>query len=450
MKLNDFEQEVEGSKRKRWLVPVIVLGACVIIGALVLGFFIFRDKGTPATAGNVEDTKEEAAESGAASQKEIAVQDEAVQNEDSEQEEAVDQESLTDEESEADEEGEASLSKWKDEHTRVKGVYVTGPVAGSERLDEILSLLDQTELNSMVIDVKNDEGAVTFVAESGQAAELGCCINYIQDMPALMAKLKEHNVYTIARIVCFKDPKLAEARPELALRDTTGALVTDGAGLSWVNPTKREVWEYIVSVALMCKDMGFDEIQYDYVRFPVVEEGTVIDFGVDVTPENKHEYIEEFLRFSAESLHAHNMPVTVDLFGTVMGNPVDVERVGQDYTALASIADAVCPMIYPSHYSSGVFGLEVPDAKPYETILAALGDSNEALSGIPEDERAVVRPWLQSFTADWIEGYIPYGGNEIRAQIDAVYAAGYDEWILWNAKNNYSAEGLEPDPDVNP
>ncbi len=337
-----------------------------------------------------------------------------------------------------------SLSEWKENHTRVKGIYVTGPVAGSERMDGMIKLMDETELNAMVIDIKNDGGEITFkMEEDTEPGRLGNCVRYIRDIKALMQTLKEHNVYTIARIVSFKDPLLAEKRPELALYNEKGELITDGNDLAWVNPCKEEVWEYLTEIAEYSADLGFDEIQYDYVRFPVGEEAEKADYGVELTPENKHTYITGFLNYASERLHKKGIPVTADLFGTIIGNPIDVGQVGQDYVELAQAADALCPMIYPSHYAAGVFGLEVPDAQPYEAILAALEKSKDELKDVPEESKAVIRPWLQDFSAPWVEGHITYGIDEINAQIKAVYDAGYEEWILWNARNNYTMAGSE-------
>ncbi len=326
---------------------------------------------------------------------------------------------------------------WKKEHTKVYGVYLTGPVAGSERLSEILDLIDNSELNAVVLDIKNDEGNITFKMESGTPADIDACVGYIRDMEALMKTFDEHNIYTIARIACFKDPVLASKRPELALVSTDGRAVTDGEGLAWVNPCSEDVWEYLIEIAEICADLGFDEIQYDYVRFPVGDTAENADYGTELTAADKHIYIEGFLKKASERLHEKNTPVTADVFGTVIGNPVDVEMVGQDYRALAECVDVLCPMVYPSHYGNNVFGLPVPDAAPYDTVYAALTDSADELSDIPEEDRAVIRPWLQAFTATWISGHISYGPEEIYEQIRAVEDAGYDEWILWNAKNNY-------------
>ena len=329
-----------------------------------------------------------------------------------------------------------------DERPKVKGIYVTGPMAGNDAFANLLTLVDETELNAMVIDVKNDAGEITYRMSQETAQEMGACINYISDMESFMKKLREHGVYTIARIVCFKDPYLAEHHPELALKKPDGTAIVDGHGLAWVNPYKEEVWEYLVDVARKAGEMGFDEIQFDYVRFPIGSDAEAADYGGDRNVYTKQQAITGFLTYAAEELHKEGIPVTADVFGTIIGSETDVQQVGQDYAQLGGIVDAICPMVYPSHYGNGVFGLSVPDAYPYETVNEAMIDSKEELAAIPMEQQAVVRPWLQAFTATWVEGYISYGGEQIRDQIQAVYDAGYEEWILWNASNRYSAEGL--------
>ena len=342
----------------------------------------------------------------------------------------------------------SSANEWisfsqREDRMKVRGIYVTGPMAGSAGMENLIDLVDNTELNTVVIDVKNDEGNITYQMDLQTAQEMGACINYISDMEGLMAELKEHNIYTIARIVCFKDPYLAEHNPQLALKKADGSNLTDAYGLTWVNPYKEEVWEYLTDVALAAADMGFDEIQYDYVRFPIGNDAETADYGVDIRSYPREQAIMNFLDYATECLHEKGIPVTADVFGTIIGSAVDVEQVGQDYVGLGSTVDVLCPMIYPSHYGNGVFGFDVPDAYPYETVYAALIASKNELSGIADNDRAVVRPWLQAFTATWVSGHITYGGEEIREQIQAVYDAGYEEWILWNASNRYTDEGLE-------
>lgn len=336
--------------------------------------------------------------------------------------------------------------------TKVKGIYVTGPKAGSAGMEDLIRLVEETELNAMVIDVKNDEGNVTFrlaneeitqdIPVLDRIAEMQAGVRYIRDIQTLMQELKDHNIYTIARIVCFKDPILAAAQPELALMKPDGKPVMDANGLAWVNPYRQEVWEYLTELAEMAADLGFDEIQYDYVRFPVGSDADEADYGVDMEAYPKRQAIQDFLAYAGDRLHEKGCVVTADVFGTIIGSETDVQTVGQDYTALGQTVDAISPMVYPSHYANGVFGLKVPDANPYETVSAAMQGSVEELQGIPEAQRAVVRPWLQAFTATWVPGHISYNGTQIREQIQAVYDAGYEEWILWNAANRYSSDGL--------
>ena len=319
-------------------------------------------------------------------------------------------------------------------------------------MEDLIRLVDETELNAMVIDVKNDEGNVTFrltneeipqdIPVLDRISEMQAGIRYIRDIQALMQELKDHNIYTIARIVCFKDPILAAAQPELALTKPDGKPVTDANGLAWVNPYRQEVWEYLTELAEMAADLGFDEIQYDYVRFPVGSDANAADYGVDMEGYPKRQAIQDFLSYAGDRLHEKGCVVTADVFGTIIGSEMDVQTVGQDYMALGQTVDAISPMVYPSHYANGVFGLKVPDAHPYETVSAAMQGSVEELQEIPEAERAAVRPWLQAFTATWVPGHISYNGTQIREQIQAVYDAGYEEWILWNATNRYSSEGL--------
>ena len=338
------------------------------------------------------------------------------------------------------------------DRTKVKGIYVTGPKAGSAGMADLIGLVDETELNAMVIDVKNDEGNVTFrltneeITENipvlDQISEMQAGVRYIRDIQALMQELKDHNIYTIARIVCFKDPILAAARPELALTKPDGKPVTDANGLAWVNPYRQEVWEYLTELAEMAADLGFDEIQYDYVRFPVGSDANAADYGVDMDAYPKRQAIQDFLAYAGDRLHEKGCVVTADVFGTIIGSETDVQTVGQDYTALGQTVDAISPMVYPSHYANGVYGIPVPDAQPYDTVKAAMQAAAKQLNVIPEENRAINRVWIQSFTASWVDGHISYGPKQIRDQIHGAYDAGFDEWILWNAAVKYQKNSL--------
>ena len=319
---------------------------------------------------------------------------------------------------------------------KVKGIYVTGPAAGSERMEQLIDLVSSTELNTMVIDVKNDEGNLTYKMEVPASANLEAGIRYVKDMPALIERLHQQGIYVIARIVCFKDPVLAAARPELALRLPDGKAVMDANGLAWVNPYKEEVWDYLCTLAECASRDGFDEIQFDYVRFPIGNDANAADYGVDMSTYPREAGLTDFFNYASGRLHEKQIIFGADLFGTIIGSDVDRDRTGQNYLSIAEHTDAICPMIYPSHYANGTFGMNVPDQYPYETIANALQLSKEAL-GETDSPKGVVRPWLQCFNAIWVDGHITYGSKEVHDQIQAVYDAGYEEWFLWHASNHY-------------
>lgn len=325
----------------------------------------------------------------------------------------------------------------------VRGIYISGPMAGSAAMNSLLSLADETELNAVVIDLKNDDGYLTYQSTSGTAAEIGACMPYIQNMPEFMVELKSHGIYTIARVVAFKDPVLAKARPELTLHDVNGSAVSESGVLSWVNPYEKAVWAYLEEIASDAAELGFDEVQFDYVRFPAGS-SSQIDYGAAGAEMEKTDAIADFLSEVTALLHEKGVRSSADVFGTIITNPADAEYVGQDFVQLAQIVDKICPMVYPSHYAADSFGLAVPDSQPYETVHSALAYASSALFGFETERANCVRPWLQDFTATWVAGHITYGPEELRAQIKAVYDAGYTDWLLWNAGNQYTADGLEP------
>ena len=375
------------------------------------------------------------------------------------------------------------------EKVRVKGIYVTGAMAGTSNMDNLIALVDRTELNTMVIDVKNDEGRVVYDMDSAFVREIGAVKEYVSDMPGLIRKCKEHGIYLIARIVAFKDPFLAENRQDLALTDKNGNIFRDKSGLAWVNPYKREVWDYLLEIARQAASVGFDEIQFDYIRFSTDAGMSKVDFGEEALEQDKEDVITEFTIYAAQELHDMGVPLSADVYGVIIDSKLDASIVGQNYYEMAKHLDYISPMVYPSHYGPGNLGLAVPDAQPYETIFRSMKTSRKVLAGmgreaenmqvsgndvsgnsisgnsisennasgksmdaadpkdlVPNQEiRADVRPWLQDFLATWVKGHIRYGPEEIRAQIQAVYDAGYEEWILWNASNRYTEGGLLPE-----
>ena len=352
---------------------------------------------------------------------------------------------------------------------KVKGIYLGANAAGvSDFMDKVIKRIDETELNAVVIDVKDDYGRITYAMNTVPLVnELGAVEVKIDDMEGVIKKLKQHGIYCIARVVALKDPFIAEQKPEWALHLSDGTVFRDNKGDAWVDPYKQEYWDYLVDVSKAAGEAGFDEIQFDYIRF-CTESGIdrVIYDDEETQGRDKIAIISELVGYLSEKLRAEGLFVSCDVFGSIIGSPLDAQSVGQDYMEMASEIDYICPMIYPSHYAAGNFGLEHPDKQPYETILGALnqsktelaraagetsgktvkktGGTESAASDGGESGQAVVRPWLQSFTASYLgEGnYIPYNAETTRAQIQAVYDAGYDEWILWSASANYYYDGL--------
>ncbi len=328
------------------------------------------------------------------------------------------------------------------EPVKVKGIYVSGPVAGIARMDELIKLVDQTELNAIVIDIKNDEGKVTYKMQSDQVQDLEADVGYIPDIEVLVKKCKEKNIYLIARIVAFRDPYLAEKKPEWAVHTKDGGIFRDKSGLAWVNPYERGVWDYLLEIATEAAAAGFDEIQFDYIRFSTDVKTEEVDYGPEDESIGKIGIITEFTEYMYERLRPLGVYVAADVFGTVIENETDQQIVGQDYVKMAEHLDYICPMVYPSHYRNGSYGIAVPDADPYRTIYGACSASVQELGVLAEENRAQVRAWLQSFTASWVPGHISYGPQQIRAQIKGAYDAGYDEWILWNAAVKYQRDSL--------
>jgi hypothetical protein len=326
---------------------------------------------------------------------------------------------------------------------KVKGIYVTSQVAASANLSKLIEIADTTEINAMVIDIKDDYGKISYQMDSAIAKEIGATTNTISDIKKLMKELKDREIYLIARIVAFKDPYLAEQRQELAIKNKDGTLYRDNNGEGWVNPYNKKVWKYLVDVASQAAGVGFDEIQFDYIRFSTGIGISNVDFGKAALNKSKEDIILEFTKYAYEKLKPLGVYVSADVYGTIISSSVDAARVGQNYVEMAKYLDYICPMIYPSHFGEGNYGIDYPDTKPYETIRKVLTASREKLGQIPEEEHcAIVRPWLQDFTASWLEHHITYGSKELREQINGVYSVEYEEWLLWNAACRYSVEGL--------
>jgi len=320
----------------------------------------------------------------------------------------------------------------------VKGIYVTSHSAGGERMAGLLQLIDDTPLNSMVIDIKDDYGYITYPSDNAEMLELGETRRNIADINALMARLVQHEVYPIARIVVFKDSVLAAKRPELSFVQADGTVWQNGRKESFVNPYRKEVWDYNIAIAKEAARLGFKEIQFDYVRFPEGFENKADSLAFDRSGESRVQIVADFVKYAREQLEPLGIRISVDIFGYAASVPA-AEGIGQDFVKLSKHVDVISPMVYPSHYSTGWFKQQTPDKAPYETIKGSMLDTHDKLEPLGH-YKPVIRPWIQDFTASWLGkgNYIPYGKQEVEAQIQALQDTGVDEYLLWNAGNRYT------------
>ncbi|MBN2898909.1 MAG: putative glycoside hydrolase [Clostridia bacterium] len=324
----------------------------------------------------------------------------------------------------------------------VRGIYVTGYKAGGS-IDDLIALSKRTEINTFVIDVKDDNGNMLFYSETADKYVPSANKKpYISDPVAFIQKLHDNDIYVIARIVTFKSPRYSKQYPERSIvYKGTGTLFRSRDGISWASPYDRDLWDYNIGVALEAANYGFNEIQFDYVRFPDTgsKKDQTLDFR-NTLGENKTEAIQGFLKYAYEKLSAEEVYVAADVFGWTATALGDV-GIGQHWEAMTNVVDYMCPMVYPSHYGPGNFGLSVPDAYPYETIDRAMKDAIKRNNNIETPAR--LRPWIQDFTAPWVKGYIPYGPREVSLQIKALKDNGISEYILWNPLNRYSESALQ-------
>ncbi|HZG56511.1 putative glycoside hydrolase [Paenibacillus sp.] len=335
----------------------------------------------------------------------------------------------------------AKAGPQKERRKDVKGVYVSAYALQGKKWNAILKLLEDTELNALVIDVKNDNGRVTYPSGVRTAKEIEADGKpRVKDMTAFLKPLKEKNTYLIGRIVTFKDPYLAAKKPEWAMKRKDGTVWRDKRGVSWVDPYNEEVWAYNIQLAEEAIRAGFDEIQFDYVRFP--EQTKAIDREVvfhNPYNENKDQIIQRFLRTASNRIHQAGGLTSADVFGltTTTKNGMGI---GQKWELLTQEVDALSPMIYPSHYGAGSYGAKHPDLQPYRIVKAATRDAIRRNAAMQKngEPTADIRPWLQDFTAKWIRPHQTYRKQQIREQIKALEEQGITQYLLWNPSSRYS------------
>lgn len=318
---------------------------------------------------------------------------------------------------------------------RVKGIYLTAFTAGAKnQLAELLGLVERTELNTVVVDVKKESGALAFVPLDSELYATTSTV-FLPPLEELTASLHQKGIYVIARISVFQDPWFAEHSP-WALRNKEGGLWTDRKGVRWTDPAAEEVWRYNAAIAVEAWRRGFDEIQFDYIRFPTDGEVGKIVYPVWDGAEPKRSVIQRFFRFLHDELAAKGIPVSVDLFGYSVRLDDDDLGIGQHAADALPYVTAVSPMVYPSHYYRGSYGFDRPAEHPGEIVAKSMEIARQLVaSSTPRS--ATIRPWLQDFDIGAV-----YDAKKVRAEIDAAEAGGVSGWLLWNARNVYTEEAL--------
>lgn len=328
----------------------------------------------------------------------------------------------------------------------VKGIFVTGHSAGGARMEYLTNLINSTELNAMVIDVKDDHGDMLMELDSENELVNQFTRNVV-DTEALMSTLEENQIYPIARIVVFKDSRLANERPDLSFTNDDGSVWSNRRGESFVNPYEREVWEYNVEVARQAAKLGFKDIQFDYVRFPEGFEtrdedlnysrGDYAESDLD-NIQQRVDAVTEFVAYARQELQPYDVDVSVDIFGYA-ATLDEAPGIGQNFSRISENVDVISSMIYPSHWGPGNLDVALPDLEPYNVVYNYMEYENEVLDALGDDA-PITRPWLQDFTASYLGAgnYLNYGAHEVSEQIRALSDHGVNEFLLWNAGNSYS------------
>ena len=335
----------------------------------------------------------------------------------------------------------------------VKGIYVTPGTLQGERFDELIKMINDTDLNAMVIDVKDDTGNITMDLNSDNKLIQKNTTEMV-NLKKLMKTLEKNNGYPIARVVTFKDARAAEAHPDWSFKEKNGEVWESDGGDKFLNPFKKEVRDYNIDVAKAAAKAGFREVQFDYVRFPegfenmdkdlVYSNGKYKGDDMDNT-QQRVDSITQFLKSARKEIHPLDAQISADVFG-YSATVEEAPGIGQSFPKIAENVDVISSMIYPSHWSPGDFGIDHPDLEPYNTVDKYLEKETAVLK--KADHKPKTRPWLQDFTASYLGtgNYKNYDAEAVSDQIQALRDHGINEFLLWDASNEYT-KGVNYSPD---
>lgn len=361
----------------------------------------------------------------------------------------------------------------------VKAIYMTSWVSGMKKWrEELVQFINKTEVNALVIDVKDYSGYISFDTQDSEIKKLGTEQIRCVDLKDFIQYLHQNNIYVIARITVFQDPLYSQRVPSQAVQSKKGGVWRDKHGLGYVDPSSKPFWDYIVRLAKACEKVGFDEINFDYIRFPTdgnmkdmvfpisgpkmakipskqylqVSQDKIITLNREVSTNGsqvvtgtnpslntlvvspKAILLTEFYRYLHSQMKELSIPISADLFGMVLTNTDDL-NIGQVLELAAPCFDYIGPMIYPSHYPPGFKNFSKPAEHPYEIVNFVLKQGSRRLTLIGQSPNKL-RPWLQDFNLGAI-----YDAGKINAQKKAVYDAGLNSWFMWDPRNKYTRGG---------
>ncbi len=329
----------------------------------------------------------------------------------------------------------ANLSTIKLESIRIKALYLTfwGASNHSQTSKNLFKLIEQTDANAVIVDVKNEYGSTSFYTGFKQANSYGAHEDRTnRNIQKFMQKMKEKNIYTIARIVTFKDELQAANNPEYAIkRDDNGSIWRNHDSMAWVDPFDERSHKYTIRIAEEAAKVGFDEINFDYIRFPAK---TGLRLSKENTQDNRVKAIETFLDSAQKSLQKYGVFISVDTYGNICWSKGD-NGIGQTVSSLAAHADYLAPMLYPSGFASGSFYFDHPADHPYAVIYRSLKNIQDRVDMLR------VRPWLQYFK-DYTQKRRPYERFEIQEQIRATDNINANGWMMWSPSSKYHLEYL--------
>lgn len=321
----------------------------------------------------------------------------------------------------------------------IRALYANAWAWGSQRFWNLVEIAESTEINALVLDVKDDTGELAYRSTVPLAVELGTSSARVRDPRGRLDALLARGIYPIARIIVAKDPLLAERKPDWAVRDSRGGLWKDRLGFQWVDAYNDSVWMYAADIAAEAVRMGFAEIQFDYVRFPD-EPQRLLQYAIFPAQregETRRDGVRRNLQLARDRITPLGVPFTIDVFGLTT-TATDDMGIGQVWEDLLESADVVLPMVYPSHYRRGAYGLRHPNSEPYRIVHRAVGEALARTAQAGMETR--IRPFLQAFTL----GRPRYTPHHIREQIRAVEAHGIRSWVLWNPRSVYQRGALRP------